>query len=70
MEVLPAAKEFIDPVDVQRAADYYDVISNPMCLTTMMIKVCSGSYKSVNEVRQLNSPRAYANLLVQPLPAF
>ena len=51
MENHPAAREFIDPVDTKRAADYYDVITNPMCLSGMMMKVCEGAYKTINEVR-------------------
>lgn len=51
MENHPAAREFIDPVNTKRAADYYDLISNPMCLSSMMIKVCEDVYKTIDEVR-------------------
>ena len=46
IEQHPAAEEFIDPVDRERAANYYDIITEPMCLADMATKVYEGIYKT------------------------
>ena len=51
IEQHPAAKEFIEPVDRERAANYYDVITEPMCLTDMATKVFEGVYKTPKMVK-------------------
>ena len=47
------AEEFIDPVDRERATDYYDIIKNPMCLTEMKRKVKDGKYNKPEKVCHL-----------------
>ena len=46
----PAALEFTDPVEKERAPDYYDLIAEPMCLSLMTTKVREGAYKTVKMV--------------------
>ena len=52
IEQHPAAKEFIDPVSPERAANYYDVIIDPMCLSGMASKVYEGVYKTPKMVKR------------------
>jgi histone acetyltransferase len=42
---------FKEPVDVELAPDYYQVVRNPMDLATMKAKNAKGQYKSLNQVR-------------------
>ncbi|XP_075245423.1 ATPase family AAA domain-containing protein 2-like [Convolutriloba macropyga] len=43
----PEHRCFLKPVDREEVADYYDVIKQPMDLTTMMSKTDSGQYVSI-----------------------
>ena len=52
IEQHPAAKEFIEPVDRERADNYYDIITEPMCLANMAIKVFEGVYKTPKMVKK------------------
>ena len=52
IEQHPASKEFVEPVDRERAANYYDVITEPMCLADMATKVVEGTYKTPNMVNK------------------
>ena len=51
IEQHPAAEEFIEPVDRERATDYYDVITEPMCLADMATNVLEGIYKTPKMVK-------------------
>ena len=51
IEQHPAAKEFIEQVDRERAANYYDVILLPMCLADMATKVLEDIYETPKMVR-------------------
>lgn len=42
---------FKEPVDVNLAPDYYQVVRNPMDLSTMKSKNAKGQYRSLNELR-------------------
>lgn len=51
IEEHPAAEEFVDPVEKERATDYYDIIANPMCLSSMKLKVYDGHYSTPKMVK-------------------
>jgi hypothetical protein len=52
IEQYPAAKEFIEPVDRERAANYNDIIMKPMCLADMATKVLEDAYKTPKMVKK------------------
>ncbi len=64
IEQHPAAKEFIEPVDRERAANYNDIIMDPMCLADMATKVLEDAYKTPKMVKKREHHNTVLPLLV------